>query len=540
MTHVRRIDRDDSQRGAVLPIMALLLVALLAMAAIVVDLGAARETRRGNQSSVDAIALGAAQDLPDETTALTNALTLATANFGFTPNLNNCTGSNADPHALAVAAPGENCITFDAGGGQIRVYYPGTYKTAFGGVINANTLSINTGATASKSGGGFGGVLPFGIPIGTSAGHEVCLKTDSGGGAIAPCNTPSGGNFHYLDIAQYGNTSMGTPQRCATGSHDALFRDNVAMGADHLLKNYAGTTVQDAYITCPTYNAGPDQLATETGNIASLITSPLLTDGPGSSNESDGLGARLRRGNFVCSTTNSFSGWAAPYSCGTTEGVRVDDVPLWHFIGTGSDHTAVSDVPTSCQYSVFTAKLAADAAASVATRALDMRTLLDTCFQDYETGDTAKGCTAGHSPCQGVLFGYNTNACNNVRLYDIQCTPRFGYTPVVCNTFSSSSPPYTPCSNVYPSGSSGNVFIVTKQPIFIQRITDNQAGDLETNDKGNALDNEPGVKYSSPGTNDNVVNIIALPFDKFMLPGNLSDADATNETDVNTFVSLVR
>lgn len=553
-----------SERGAILPIMALLLIALLTMAAIAVDLGGARETRRRNQGSVDASALGAAQDLPGTpparfTTAVNAAISNLSTNLGITvaqaaADLNSCGAGSSDPNALAVTASSsnagadENCITFDAGGGSVRVYYRGTYKTAFGGVVGTKSLTINTGATATKSTkAGFGGVLPFGLPAGAGVG-EACLKTMQGGAQVGACNTGStSGNRFYLDVAQYGNTTLGTPQRCNTGSHDALLRDNIAMGIDHLLTNYNGTTSQDAYSNC-VYTPGPNALTGETGSIAGIITGPMLTDTSssmcgGSPCESDSSGARLGNGRgdiFVCSGNNDFSGWSSPYSCGTVEGVHADDVPLWHFIGSGSSHVGLSDVPDSCQYKIFTDGLAADTSASVGKRELDMRTLLDTCFSDYEKGGTPVGCTAGHSPCQGTLFGLNTKACGSANSYDIQCTPRFGYTPVVCNTLTSAASPFLPCLAIYPSGSSGNVFIVTRQPIYLQRLTNDNAADDETNDKGNSLDFEPGVNYTRSATNESITNIIGYSFDRKMLPGRLGDPDAPNETDVNVFISLIR
>ena len=533
--------KDD--RGAILPIMALLLVGLLVIAAIVVDLGGAREVRRRNQGSVDGAALAAAQNLPDETAALATAKAIAQADFGFVPDLNSCAAPNTDPHALTGAvAPGNNCVTFDAGGSRIRVYYRGTYQTAFGSVINSKSVAVNTGATAQRSPRGFGGILPLGIPAGAGTG-EVCLKTGSSGTAVGACSGASSGNFHYLDVAEYG--SGVTPQRCNTGSHDALLTDNVAMGIDHIINDYAGTTTSDAYITCPVYNAGPDVVTTETGNVASVITGPLMTDPVGSANESDGLGARLQRGSFVCTATNTWAGWPSPYSCTTVENATVDDVPLWHFIGSGSSHTLPvgADVPNSCQYSVFTSKLSADTGATESTRAADMRGLLDTCFAEYAYGDKAgtpclatdTGCTktpgCGAVPCTAQIFGYNTNACSNTNLFDIQCTPRFGYTPVVCNTLTTAGPPYPPaCTTVYPSGSSGNVFVLDRQPVFIQRLTD---------DNANKLDFEPGVAYGSTKAAD-ISNIIAFSFARTMLPGHLGDPNAPNDTDVNQFISLVR
>src|SRR5215472_10816965 len=136
---VRRIDRGR-EHGAILPIMGLVLVALLVLAAIVVDLGGARETRRRNQGGDDAAALAAAQDLPVEATALTTIQSILAQNIpGFTnATLNTCSGANADPSLPAGFTPyaTANCVSFTAGADKVRVYLPGSYKTAFGAVIH--------------------------------------------------------------------------------------------------------------------------------------------------------------------------------------------------------------------------------------------------------------------------------------------------------------------------------------------------------------------------------------------------------------------
>lgn len=542
----RSVKIVERERGAVLPLMALLLVALLAMSAIVVDLGVARETRRRNQSAVDAVALGAAQDLPDPLDKLvpSTLTSLALSNFGFAPDLNSC-ATSPDPSPLPIQEPGYNCVTFDAGKSEIRVYYPGLYQTAFGQVIGANTLKIGTGATATKAAtSGFGGILPFGIPTGAGAG-EICLKTSGSGTAVGACNAgPTSGNFNYLDVAQYGNAALKTPQRCSTGNKNNMFQDNVAIGVDHLLTDYPSlkSTVQDAYITCPTYTPGPDQLATETGNVSSLTTPALLTDVKGSTSiVSDHGGARMQRGIFVCPVPgqNLWAGWgpglSTSYSCGSVEGVAVDDVPLWYFIGSGGSHSLATDIPASCQYSVFALQLLGDKTTGAAQRAQDMRGRLDTCFSDYEAGSKA-GCSA--TPCSGNLFAYKSGICTSNGgkrvLFDIQCTPRFGYTPVVCAIYTGAK-----CTSTYPSGGSGNVWIDSRQPVFLQRLTDSTAADLETADNKDSLDYEPGVAYTNT-KGHSITNIIAYAFDRNMLPPPLGDPSAPNQTDANVFVSLLR
>jgi len=72
--------RGRGDRGQILPIMTLVLIALLGIGAFGIDVGYAYYAKRQLQSATDAAALAGAQDLPSVTTAKTTAATYATAN----------------------------------------------------------------------------------------------------------------------------------------------------------------------------------------------------------------------------------------------------------------------------------------------------------------------------------------------------------------------------------------------------------------------------------------------------------------------------
>jgi Flp pilus assembly protein TadG len=67
------------ERGQVLVVVALALVALLGIAAFSIDVGYAYYAKRQLQSATDAAALAGAQDLPNATTALATATSYAAA-----------------------------------------------------------------------------------------------------------------------------------------------------------------------------------------------------------------------------------------------------------------------------------------------------------------------------------------------------------------------------------------------------------------------------------------------------------------------------
>ena len=72
--------RARGERGQILPIVALALVALLGIAAFAIDVGYAYYAKRQLQSATDAAALAGAQDLPTVATAIATATSYAAAN----------------------------------------------------------------------------------------------------------------------------------------------------------------------------------------------------------------------------------------------------------------------------------------------------------------------------------------------------------------------------------------------------------------------------------------------------------------------------
>ena len=72
--------RARGERGQILAVVALALVALLGICAFAIDVGYAYYAKRQLQSATDAAALAGAQDLPNATTAIATATSYAAAN----------------------------------------------------------------------------------------------------------------------------------------------------------------------------------------------------------------------------------------------------------------------------------------------------------------------------------------------------------------------------------------------------------------------------------------------------------------------------
>lgn len=133
------------------------MVAVLAVVAIVIDIGYAKQYRRLSQNSADAAALAAAQDL--DGTAARTTTAVATAKTWTTKNDPSITAASwtgcIDADALAYKPdPNNSCISFSANYLTVRVKLPNvTQPVFFGGVIGSKGLAVTASATATKTPG---------------------------------------------------------------------------------------------------------------------------------------------------------------------------------------------------------------------------------------------------------------------------------------------------------------------------------------------------------------------------------------------------
>lgn len=160
-------ERAD-ERGAVAIVVAVVASVLFVTAALVIDLGLARDTRRQAQNAADASVLAAANALfPDSLTCTAGAATppcftdatgvamsYAETNYAVkTEQWSGCT----DPLALPYRPAGTSCISFDtsaAAVSEVRVVVPTrTNDTAFGGVAGVEEIAVAARAQAAVSPG---------------------------------------------------------------------------------------------------------------------------------------------------------------------------------------------------------------------------------------------------------------------------------------------------------------------------------------------------------------------------------------------------
>jgi hypothetical protein len=158
----------NSERGAVAVLVGILAVVLFGLAALVVNLGLARDTRREAQNAADAAALAAANNLylsgPADTTAAINAAKQSAAdNYGTTTSeWASCTDPTR-PAGFSAIAGQTACISFDAlpSPSEVRVVVPSRdVATPFASVFDvmgghaANRVAVAALAQARLTPGG--------------------------------------------------------------------------------------------------------------------------------------------------------------------------------------------------------------------------------------------------------------------------------------------------------------------------------------------------------------------------------------------------
>jgi hypothetical protein len=246
----------DGERGAVAIIVALFTVVMFGMASLIVDLGAARDTRREAQNAADASALAAAGALyangatPDFTAAMGLARSYASANFG--------TGAadwaTCDAASHLDYAPVTPCISFDSATApsRVRVVIPSRWSpTAFGGIVGYDGLAISALADAKLD----------------STSIPVCTFCVLGPGAHDLQNgnlVVQNGSF-WVD----GNLSIGSNGQVSAGT-------TYVAGTASPSNKVIGTLVQNTAVI-------PDPLASMTMPTTSglLLRSDPCTQGPG-------------------------------------------------------------------------------------------------------------------------------------------------------------------------------------------------------------------------------------------------------------------
>jgi len=213
------------ERGQALFLVAILLGAIGGMTAIAIDLGSFSTDRRDLQNAADAIALAAAQELPNSSATRAAAATWAVKN-------------DIDPDSMIVTITQQDGTNPNP---KVRVEIDREHGFTFARLVGINSATVEAAAAAVKtSPGGFpsGGLVPWSITEGiknsAAPGTSLVLKYDS--------NTVTNGNFGairidgnganvYRDAIKYGSTTG----LCAVGAADCDYPSTVTTESGNMI-----------------------------------------------------------------------------------------------------------------------------------------------------------------------------------------------------------------------------------------------------------------------------------------------------------------
>lgn len=219
---LRRLAGRDS--GQILIAAVLLIPVLLGMSALAVDLGSYAAERRSLQNDADAMALAAAQDLPDATAAQASAQSWATKNrVDWSTVALSVSGGSVDPEV------------------SVSISRPHAFQLI--SALGVGPQNVGASAVAAKySPGGVGGLMPWAITQdtvnSTSPGDLVTIKYGAGGGTTGnygAIDLDGNGASTYRDTIEHGSSGVACSTampNCSTsscpGSYPGTCAENAA------------------------------------------------------------------------------------------------------------------------------------------------------------------------------------------------------------------------------------------------------------------------------------------------------------------------
>ncbi len=269
------------ERGAVAVVVAVFALVMFTLAALVVDLGLARDTRRQAQNGADAAALAGANvlydsGLADKDAAVAAVKEYAASNFGVQDaDWSSCVDAKRVNFPGFVASDQADCISFkpDLNPTEVRVVMPArTVDTPLGGLAGSSSVDVSAYAHAGVEVADIqplDGLRPWGIcsNVANTSGNVTFVpmkggSTASGQGSTDPCGTtgPPGGWW----VAQC------TGQGNGNGETDASVLNGCPTDTYQAVPNQPSTTPTALYnhmtAYCPKKSEGPSCLASDPGN----------------------------------------------------------------------------------------------------------------------------------------------------------------------------------------------------------------------------------------------------------------------------------
>jgi Flp pilus assembly protein TadG len=262
--------RARGERGQILAVVALALVALLGIAAFAIDVGYAYYAKRQLQSATDAAALAGAQDLPNAVTAVATATSYAAAN---TPsNLSFTFTYTTACTATSVIATG---CTAAVNPNELTVAGAASTNTWFAKIFGISHFDVSTHANACSPCSS----TPVDIVIAVDRTGSMCSPTGPGGECTDLDNAKDGIRTMLSDLnppyAQIGMVAFPPVQTAATSPCSSPYNSlggNGYDGYDAATRGYVTDTINANYKTGSVLNTSSGlYLHTVDGNNSSCI-----------------------------------------------------------------------------------------------------------------------------------------------------------------------------------------------------------------------------------------------------------------------------
>ncbi|HMG97785.1 MAG TPA: vWA domain-containing protein [Gaiellales bacterium] len=262
--------RGRGERGQILAVVALALVALLGVSAFAIDVGFAYYGKRQLQSATDAAALAGAQDLPNAGTAIATATSYATANtpsnlaFSFSYQTA-CTNTS-------ILATGCSALVNP---NMLTVTGSGSTNTWFARIFGITHFDLSAHANACSPCSS----TPVDIVIAVDRTGSMCSPTDSSGNCIDLDNAKDGIRTMLTDLnppyAQIGMVAFPPVQTTATSACGTPYNSlggNGYDGYDTATRGYVTDIINSNYKTGNSLNTSSSlYLHTVDGNSTSCI-----------------------------------------------------------------------------------------------------------------------------------------------------------------------------------------------------------------------------------------------------------------------------
>jgi hypothetical protein len=306
--------RDES--GVVALLVGLLSIVLFGLAAVVIDLGHARDVRRETANAADAAALAAGNAMwlrsstPLFDNAVSAAQSYASVNFpGQTFDWAGC----SDPQRLTYARPATQCVSFDSATKptEVRVKLPGVrVRMGIGKILGAQDQTVGASANIRLTPGGSG---DCGLCIVGSGSHDIQ------NGDVSVSNASVGMNGSVAANPNGGITVAGGALNIQSGNSTGkgTFSPAITTGktvtdplASMSMPSWSSVPNRNSADPCSASAGGPGRYSTFS-NASSCTLSPGLYVVTGSTklagqHDLRGTGVTLY---FTCGTS------AAPVAC---------------------------------------------------------------------------------------------------------------------------------------------------------------------------------------------------------------------------------